>query len=147
MKSAARHTECLTKPPNRPGPSVLRHKAKLHTDSLAKQAAGSFRMSRSAFSFVTSRRSRSISNYPGFIWPWPGNACNRMGGAFLDPAAQHVLTHVQIAAGLDHRNPTLLNQPDSFSFEFPAKQSPSHLRPPFSLKDLNQVSVKPAAAH
>src|SRR6476661_6159611 len=32
-------------------------------------------MSRSAFSLVTSRRSRSISNCSGFICPWPGKAC------------------------------------------------------------------------
>jgi hypothetical protein len=31
-------------------------------------------MSRSTFSFVTSRRSRSISICSGFIWPCPGNA-------------------------------------------------------------------------
>ena len=34
-----------------------------------------FRMSRSAFSLVTSRLSRAISSCSGFIWPWPGNAC------------------------------------------------------------------------
>src|SRR5580704_8870562 len=32
-------------------------------------------MSRSAFSLVTSRFNRAISNCSGFIWPWPGNAC------------------------------------------------------------------------
>src|SRR6266516_2308405 len=42
-----------------------------------------FRMSRSAFSLVTSRLRRAISSCSGFIWPWPGNACSGSSANFF----------------------------------------------------------------
>ena len=48
--------------------AVLRDEAKLHVVSFAKKAVAFFRMSRSAFRRMTSRRSRSI-RYSGFISP------------------------------------------------------------------------------
>ena len=54
--------------------TVLRNEDELHVASFAKEAAAFLKMSRSAFSLVTSRLSRSISCCSGFIYPWPGKA-------------------------------------------------------------------------
>jgi hypothetical protein len=47
-----------------------------------------FRMSRSAFSFATSRLSRAISSCSGFICPLPGKACCGSPRELLHPIAQ-----------------------------------------------------------
>ena len=57
--------------PDRP---VLGDERELNVASPAKYAAAFFRMSRSALSLATSRRSRSISCCSGFTWPCPGMA-------------------------------------------------------------------------
>src|ERR1700748_1215150 len=76
IEATPRDTERPAQPIRRPDPPVLRNETELHVDSLAKQAAAFFRMSRSAFSLATSRLSRAISACSGFICPWPGKACD-----------------------------------------------------------------------
>jgi hypothetical protein len=58
--------------------------------------------SNTSFNLLTSRRGRSISSCSGFIWPWSGKACNRIGPELLHPFAQHVLMDPQVAARLRH---------------------------------------------
>ena len=60
-----------------------------------------------------------------------------IGATVRDPTAQHVLTHMQVAAGLDQTTPALSHQPNSFKFDPSAKQSSSRLHPSFSSKHLN----------
>src|SRR5438094_704231 len=48
-----------------------------------REVGRDFRMSRSAFSLVTSRLRRAISSCSGFIWPWPGNACSGSSANFF----------------------------------------------------------------
>lgn len=74
IEAAPRDTERPAHPFDRSDSSVLRDKGELHLLSFAKWAAAFFRMSRSALSLCTSRRSRSISACSGFISPCPGNA-------------------------------------------------------------------------
>src|SRR5690606_20245726 len=75
MEARAGDIQRLAQPCHRPDVPVLRDESEPHIASLAKKAAAFFRMSRSAFSFATSLRSRSISCCSGFICPWPGKAC------------------------------------------------------------------------
>src|SRR5690606_31570424 len=75
MEARAGDIQSVAQPCHRPDVPVLRDKGEPHITSLAKKAAAFFRMSRSAFSFATSLRSRSISSCSGFICPWPGKAC------------------------------------------------------------------------
>ncbi len=76
MEARAGDIQRFAQPRHRPDAPVLRDEGEPHVASLAKKAAAFFRMSRSAFSFATSRGSRSISSCSGFTWPWPGNACD-----------------------------------------------------------------------
>jgi len=61
-------------PVRRPYPLVLRNEGEIHVDSVAKQAAAYFRMSRSALSSIASRFSRAISSHSRVICPCPGKA-------------------------------------------------------------------------
>ena len=67
MEARSGDAQRFALPCHRPYRAVLRDEGELHVASLAKKAAAFFRMSRSALSFATSRRSRSISSCSGFI--------------------------------------------------------------------------------
>src|SRR3974390_2171833 len=75
IEATPRDTERPAHPVHGPDSPVLRNEGELHVVSFAKKAAAFFRMSRSAFSFATSRLRRTISSCSGFIWPLPGKAC------------------------------------------------------------------------
>jgi hypothetical protein len=87
IKPAARDTEPLAENRHRPDPPVLRNEP---CPVLREVGGGFFRMSRSAFSFCTSRRSRSISACSGLICPCPGKSLHRIGSEVPYPIAQHV---------------------------------------------------------
>ena len=90
MDPAPRHTESVAHPADRPDPSVLRHAAEHQIWSLAKSAAALFRMSRFAFSFTTSRRSRRTSSSSGETLQWPRKACMPLLPAACTPRRRPV---------------------------------------------------------
>lgn len=81
MEPGSRDAQRSAQPCHRPDRTELRDKAEIRSAALRVASAPSrsrqrpFRMSRSALSFITSRRRRSISSCSGFCCPWPGNAC------------------------------------------------------------------------
>ena len=81
-------------------------------------------------SLMTLRRSRSSSCCSAFSCPLARERMLRVGGKLLDPFAQHVLVHVQIARRLRCRYAALTYQLHGFELESPIKPSPSHLLPP-----------------
>lgn len=74
-------------------------------------------MSRSVFSFWTSRRSRSISACSGFGLPCPGNAWPGSPWYLLDPLAQLVLVDIEIPSRLGYRDTTFSNKLDGLDLE------------------------------
>src|SRR5262249_53425168 len=95
-------------------------------------------MSRSAFSFATSRLRRTISSCSGFIWPWPGKACCGSSANFFTPIAQLRRVNVQVLRCLHIGHASVLDQAHSLKLELASKLPSLHDPPPVPSKHLTR---------
>jgi hypothetical protein len=105
-----------------------------------------FRMSRSAFSLATSRRSRSISCCSGFICPWQGKACRGPAVASrIHRRSTLSATSRSLAACTTETPRSRTNfTASSLNSRLNSRRFMLDLR---SRENLHSVSTKPAAAH
>src|SRR5262249_55003003 len=96
-----------------------------------------FRMSRSAFSLVTSRLRRAISSCSGFIWPWPGKAWSASSADFFTQSRNcDGCTPRSCDAWAGHA--PFLDQPHSLKLELARKLPSLHDPPPAPSKHLTR---------
>lgn len=114
-----RDLQRLAEPADRPDVAVFGEKTNL-TSPPARKAAAFFRMSRSAWSRVTSFFKAEILARSAQL-PVPGKGSCWGCGQVPYPAPQHALGYIEVAGGLRPRHTSIRHQPCSLDLELTAE--------------------------